>query len=538
MNGSRQRYRLDDYLQDKAQRAASPLARGGSSGLRQGMAVTPTGNASVGTVKPLPVRPPHTVQRPSGSSYNASSAGGGQNVTVDTLKPDAGGGAGGGVLTQSQMTTAYTKQLMENALSNLLAMQNRKFQYDAHSSPLYSIVQKQAEENARLASGRAYAQAKAATGGYGSSYATLAADEAGRQAMRELDDQQLALYEAARAEFEAENASALDWYNTTKQLYEDAYVLEQDAKTQAVADGTLTESASAAAQELQNAFGTTFSEKTQREYLASKGYSEADINAAMESQRKLASGTVTDYKAGTITDAVKQAQSLDEAYRQGTLTVEEYDKAKAQNSKVIMDNVNKGMVRIDDVDHAALGISDEEWSAMEDGEKKLTVFDRVGQLVKSGAVTQTDYYKLLYNDLKEEFESEEFKKSNTQLRDAIDSALIIQDLYDDGYMSEDMYTDLMYNQIVPHVSFMPAFETINNYDQEWRSARGEPLTASMFFKKIESGNYVAPGITTTHNGSVQYFTPEQKELLLLLVRGKRTKKQKAITNKAAKGATG
>lgn len=229
MNGSRQRYRLDDYLQDKAQRAASPLARGGSSGLRQGMAVTPTGNASVETAKPLPVRPPHTVQRPSGTSYNASGAGGGQDVTVDTLKPNAGGGTGGGVLTQSQMTTAYTKQLMENALSNLLAMQNRKFQYDAHSSPLYSIVQKQAEENARLASGRAYAQAKAATGGYGSSYATLAADEAGRQAMRELDDQQLALYEAARSEFEAENASALDWYNTTKQLYEDAYVLEQDA---------------------------------------------------------------------------------------------------------------------------------------------------------------------------------------------------------------------------------------------------------------------------------------------------------------------
>lgn len=537
MNGSRQRYRLDDYLQDKAQRAASPLARGGSSGLRQGMAVTPTSNTSVGTVKPLPVRPPHTVQRPSGSSYNASNAGGGQDVTVDTFKPDAGG-AGGGVLTQSQMTTAYTKQLMENALSNLLAMQNRKFQYDAHSSPLYSIVQKQAEENARLASGRAYARTKGATGGYDSSYATLAADEAGRQAMRELDDQQRALYEAARAEFEAENDSALDWYNTTKQLYEDAYVLEQDAKAQAVADGALTETASAAAQELQTAFGTDYSEKTQREYLASKGYSEADINAAMESQRKLASGTVTDYKAGTITDAVAQSQSLDEAYRQGTLTVEEYDAAKAQNSKVIMDNVNKGMIRIDDVDHAALGISDEEWSAMEDGEKKLAVFDRVGQLVKSGAVTQTDYYKLLYNDLKEEFESEEFKKSNTQLRDAIDSALIIQDLYDDGYMSEDMYTDLMYNQIVPHVSFMPAFETINNYDQEWRSARGEPLTASMFFKKIESGNYVAPGITTTHNGSVQYFTPEQKELLLLLVRGKRTKKQKAITNKAAKGATG
>ena len=458
MNGSRQRYRLDDYLQDKAQRAASPLARGGSSGLRQGMAVTPTGNTSVGTVKPLPVRPPHTVQRPSGSSYNASNAGGGQDVTVDTIKPNAGGGAGGGVLTQSQMTTAYTKQLMENALSNLLAMQNRKFQYDAHSSPLYSIVQKQAEENARLASGRAYAQAKGATGGYGSSYATLAADEAGRQAMRELDDQQLALYEAARSEFEAENASALDWYNTTKQLYEDAYVLEQDAKVQTVAEGALSETASAAAQELQNAFGSTFSEKTQREYLASKGYSEADINAALESQRKLASGTVTDYKAGTITDAAAQSQSFDEAFRQGTLTVEEYDAAKANNSKVIMDSVYKGLERIEDTDYAALGISDEEWSGMNDGEKKLAIFDSVGEMAKAGVVTSNDFYKLLYSDIREEFTSEDYKKSKNQTGDIMAVAEIIDEYFELGYLSEDDYINLLYNEVGSELQKDPSFK--------------------------------------------------------------------------------
>ena len=510
MNGSRQRYRLDDYLQDKAQRAASPLsplARGGASGLRQGMAVTPAGNASAGTVKPLPVRPPHTVQRPSGSSYNASGAGGGQDVTVDTFKPDAGGGAGGGVLTQSQMTTAYTRQLMENALSNLLAMQNRKFKYDAHSSPLYSIVQKQAEENARLASGRAYAQAKAATGGYGSSYATLAADEAGRMAMRELDDQQLALYEAARSEFEAENASALDWYNTTKQLYEDAYVLEQDAKMQTVAEGALSETASAAAQELQNAFGTTFSEKTQREYLASKGYSEADINAAMESQRKLASGTVTDYKAGTITDAVTQAQSLDEAYRQGALTVEEYDAAKANNSKVIMDNVNKGMIRIDDVDHAALGIFDEEWSGMKDGEKKLAVFDSVGQLVKSGAVRESDYYKLLYNDIQEELASEDYQKSKNKTRDVVDIAIVIQDLYDNGYMSEDSYKDIVYNELMPNIEDDKTFKTIVYYARDYDSYGSDTKMAI----DLMDEQRIIPNIGK--------YNTEEQQMLLTIARG-------------------
>ena len=341
-------------------------------------------------------------------------------------------------------------------------------------------MQKQAEENARLASGRAYAQAKAATGGYGSSYATLAADEAGRQAMRELDDQQLALYEAARSEFEAENASALDWYNTTKQLYEDAYVLEQDAKAQAVAEGALSKTASAAAQELQNAFGTTFSEKTQREYLASKGYSEADINAALESQRKMASGVVTDYKAGDITSAVAQAQTLDEAYRQGALTVEEYDAAKAQNSKVIMDNVNKGMTRIDDVDYAALGFSDEEWGAMKDDQKKLAVFDSVGELAKAGVVSSDDFYKLLYNDIKEEFDSEEFKneKEKNKPEHVMTVASLIDDYHEKGYINDDDYIDLLYNQIVPEMIDNPRVSVLFAKVKDYKNHKGKDATIS------------------------------------------------------------
>lgn len=521
MNGSRQRYRLDDYLQDKAQRAASPLARGGASGLRQGMAVTPAGNASAGTVKPLPVRPPHTVQRPSGSSYNASNAGGGQNVTVDTFKPDAGGGMGGGVLTQSQMTTAYTKQLMENALSNLLAMQNRKFKYDAHSSPLYSIVQKQAEENARLASGRAYAQAKGATGGYGSSYATLAADEAGRQAMRELDDQQLALYEAARSEFEAENASALDWYNTTKQLYEDAYVLEQDAESEAaLAASGMTEGAVEASEYLKTTYGMEYSENAMRQDLLSKGYSEADVDAALESQRKMASGVVTDYKAGDITSAVAQAQTLDEAYRQGKMTVEEYDAAKAQNSKVIMDNVNKGMIRIDDVDHAALGISDEEWSGMKDGEKKLAVFDSVGELAKAGVVSSDDFYKLLYNDIKEEFDSEEFKESKNQVAHVMAVAELVEEYHDSGYMNNDDYTDIMYNQILSKISGSRFWEALNKQDV----ANGEDKKYKWIsnpFNSLENynsaGSYGSPEIAKISRG----LSEKEKKLLLKLAREQR-----------------
>ena len=428
MNGSRQRYRLDDYLQDKAQRAASPLARGGASGLRQGMAVTPAGNASAGTVKPLPIRPPHTVQRPSGSSYNASNAGGGQGVTVDTIKPDAGGGAGGGVLTQSQMTTAYTKQLMENALSNLLAMQNRKFQYDAHSSPLYSIVQKQAEENARLASGRAYAQAKGATGGYGSSYATLAADEAGRQAMRELDDQQLALYEAARAEFEAENASALDWYNTTKQLYADAYELEQDAKTNAPATVTLSDGTTVevtdAARELYAGYLDSFTQGTGYDTLKTAmingGASEADADQAIAMFKKLGGATVSDQISAL--EASPTLSGAAEAYlaaqQNGTL-----DRDAAQISK-----------------SARISLEN---SLKADGADADAIMAEGAQAVKDGYLSEDDYLVVVTADAHADIK--EMENSGKNLTERKKQKRIAQniegilDMYNAGQISENMY---------------------------------------------------------------------------------------------------
>ena len=457
MNGSRQRYRLDDYLQDKAQRAASPLARGGASGLRQGVAVTPAGNASAGTVKPLPVRPPHTVQRPSGTSYNASNAGGGQDVTVDTFKPDAGGGLGGGVLTQSQMTTAYTKQLMENALSNLLAMQNRKFKYDAHSSPLYSIVQKQAEENARLASGRAYAQAKTATGGYGSSYATLAADEAGRQAMRELDDQQLALYEAARSEFEAENASALDWYNTTKQLYEDAYVLEQDAKANAPAtmtleDGTTVE-VTDAARELYAGYLDSFTKGTGYDTLKTAmingGASEADAEQAIAMFKKLGGATVADQISAL--EASPTLSGAAEAYL-----------AARQNG-----TLDKDAAKISAGAKAAVEASLK--NAGDDEEAMNTALAEAAQAVKDGYMSESDYVSIITADIHADIKNMESgdekisdRKKRKRVLDSIEG--IIQD-HEEGNLSDSGY-QMALLEMVPYLKqYFPQPEHIGLQSQ-------------------------------------------------------------------------
>lgn len=374
--------------------------------------------------------------------------------------------------------------------------QNPGSMLGANESPYYSLYMKQYQQRARDRETNAYTRATAGTGGYGSSFATMAGDQAYRETMHEFDELAPTLIKS-KSERMAE----------ILQEREMLKAMEDQLNAGSTEDGTLTETASAAAQELQNTWGTDYSEKTQREYLASKGYSEADINAALESQRKLASGTFTDYKAGTITDAVKQAQSLDDAYRQGTLTVEEYDAAKAQNSKVIMDNVNKGMVRIDDVDHAALGISDEEWSSMKDGEKKLAVFDSVGQLVKSGAVRESDYYKLLYNDIQEELASEDYQKSKNKTRDVVDIAIVIQDLYDNGYMSEDSYKDIVYNELMPNIEDDKTFKTIVYYARDYDNYGSDTKMAI----NLMDEQRIIPNIGK--------YNTEEQQMLLTIARG-------------------
>lgn len=439
----------------------------------------------------------------------------------------------------AQLTTAYTYQQLNEALQSLVDFNNRKFKYNAKESPLYTILEQQAAEEARLASGRAYARSVANTGGYGSSYATLAAEEASRQVMEGMNDQQYALYQAARDEFEAERQSRLDWYNMTKQMHEDAMILEEHEKLKAEEEATgMDANTQAATEYLQATYGTAYSEGAMRNDLLAKGYTEEEANAALEAQRKVAGAVVTDYTASSVSDAISNANNLQQAYANKYLTTEEYDAAVKKNAAVIMNNANAAMANPSDADYAALGITAEEWNGMGEGDRKLEVMDRIGQLVKEGVVPHSDYYKMLYNDLQGEFNSEEYKKSKTQLRDAMDSAIIIQDLYDNGYLLQDEYTSLMYREIYDKIKNDVAIETIDNYDKEWKTMKGEPLSASAFFKKIESGKYLAPGITTTSAGAVKNFSEEEKELLLDMIRKKRDIGNDSTFNKPEKkGAT-
>ena len=514
---SKKPYSLDEYYKDKygGQMAVSPLNR--------------TVSRSPGSVRPVSAVHAGAMQRrqqflrsmnvtekskqtTEQTQTTPDTAGGIDTTSLDNLSPE------GGALTEkefnSKLTTADTMSMLEDALASLAEWGNRKFVYNAKESPLYTILQQQAEKEARLASGRAYSRAVANTGGFGSSYATLAAEEAGRQVMEGLDDQQLALYQAAREEFDAERQSALDWYNTAKQLHSDRMALDELQATEATG---VTEGAKKATDYLRNTYGLEYFESTMQQDLLSHGYSETDVAKALNMQRAIAKATITDYKASDITSAVEKADMINEAYKQGILTVEEYDEAKTQNSAIIFDNVSKGMTRIDDVDHAALGISDEEWNGKNDNEKKLAVFDRVGELTKDGVVSSRDFYKLLYNDIKEEFASEEFKTSKNQIAHAVAVADLIEEYHDSGYLSDDEYKDFIYKQIVPQISGTRFWKVLNLQDEaiggdkeyKWYS---NPFNALENYDAANS--YGSPAIAKISRG----LSHDEKKLILKYAR--------------------
>ena len=107
---------------------------------------------------------------------------------------------------------------IQNAAKKVLEVSNRKFQYNASESPIYSIMRQEYLKEADLAAGRATAAAAQNAGGFGSSFAVMAGEEARRQVMEGFHDQEDELYAAAQSEFEAERASAFDNYLKLREL--------------------------------------------------------------------------------------------------------------------------------------------------------------------------------------------------------------------------------------------------------------------------------------------------------------------------------
>ena len=345
----------------------------------------------------------------------------------------------------AQLTTAYTSQQMNEALQSLVDFNNRKFKYNPKESPLYTILEQQAAEEARLASGRAYARSVANTGGYGSSYATLAAEEASRQVMEGMDDQQYALYQAAKDEFEAERQSRLDWYNMMKQVNADAIAKEEYEKLkeeeEAKAAGGVTEN-------VQNAYNAVVqiwdgtNEAQVRSALKNQGLTDAEIESTVSMLREDTGAAIADtYKQFEISPTLSGASEIVTEAKQIGIYEEVAGQVSATLSKSItdaMDDLSTG--------YKVMGVDQTKWDEMDDASKADMIIQSAGEAVKLGIISGEDFEKVINKDmtkgLQDAFKGE-WKIPVNKMKDALDVISGIMSLEDGGYLTAEQSEKLL-----------------------------------------------------------------------------------------------
>ena len=261
-----------------------------------------------------PVYKPPTVPKPYTPKPQTQQTGAGLDATEPT---DSGGS---NVLTWDDQIDIE----IQNAAKKVLEVANRKFQYSTHESPIYSIMRQEYLKEADLAAGRATAAAAQNAGGFGSSFAVMAGEEARRQVMEGFYDQEDELYAAARSEYEAEQASAFDNYLKLRELLamEQERIKTERPMTMTLPDGTTVE-VTDAARELYAGYLDSFTQGTGYDTLKTAmingGASEADADQAIAMFKKLGGATVADQISSfELNPTLDTAQEIwDEARRAG-----------------------------------------------------------------------------------------------------------------------------------------------------------------------------------------------------------------------------
>ena len=117
--------------------------------------------------------------------------------------------------------TSKWQQQLDAAMDKIL---NREaFSYDLNGDALYRQHTDRAGKNGRLAMMDTMGQAAAMTGGYGSSYAQSAGQQAYQKQMDTLTDQAAQLYDRARQDYDRQGQTDRDRYDILRQRENSSY---------------------------------------------------------------------------------------------------------------------------------------------------------------------------------------------------------------------------------------------------------------------------------------------------------------------------
>lgn len=326
---------------------------------------------------------------------------------------------GGTVLTQEQVLANNINDIIKR-MNEIMSQPGQLLSPSA--SPYYNIYMEQYRKNAEAAEANAFARSVASTGGYGSSYATMAGQQAYRDTMEGFAEMTPTLTQTKGQAM----SDLMTQYQLAKGLKEE---LDTEAEATGVnsytrADGTTVQVDDAKVQgaydyiasALQGGGSIEQVENTIREGLRNQrtadgeAYTEDEINAAIDRYKGVENAAVADVQ---------------------------------KNTAAIVD---KGLNRSSDLntdDLATLGIDATAWGGMDEGTQKATLLDAVGQARKDGKLSAEKYMEVLEDDVNETLKaikSGDVKKKASTLADL---ALDLEGYKESGYMTESEYLDLI-----------------------------------------------------------------------------------------------
>lgn len=116
---------------------------------------------------------------------------------------------------------------LQNAANDV--MNRQQFQYSMSSDPLYQQYKQQYQRQGKLAMQDTMGQAAAMNGGYGSSYAQMAGQQAYNSQLQQLNDKVPELYQLALEKYQMDGQAAMDRFNMASSMESRDYGRYQDA---------------------------------------------------------------------------------------------------------------------------------------------------------------------------------------------------------------------------------------------------------------------------------------------------------------------
>jgi hypothetical protein len=284
-------------------------------------------------------------------------------------------------------------------------------------------------------------------------------------------------------------------------------------------EGRMPDNVVSASQDLLAEWGTDYAPETMKQYLLNKGYTEEEANAAIEAHRGLGVSVLQDYSPTSVSDAQSFAYTLAEKLDSGLLTVEEYDALVEKNGSYIMQYITPALNDINAVDYTALGISQEEWDSLSDGEKKLEIWDMAGELRKENIITSNQFYDLIYTDLTDEFQGSEYQESDAaKVETWIGMAQMIEGFYNSEYINQDDYIDFMYNVIGKEMNKSQEWFEFMDSVEHAMERKGDGVTIGQIKSMFVVSPFPSDTVFNNPYGNTRKEKNAAKELLLKMAK--------------------